>query len=197
MLFTLFGFMTGSVIGVSHFEYWNEELPYASSFSLALDTGLGYLGAWGLQLGIFILIIICSYMYKKQKRPPALPSLPSASSWKRIIFGSWPIGVGAVLIAVFNAVVFVLHGDPWELTAAFAIWGSKLAMFFGLDVTQWGYWSSQGHLDALHQPVLMNSTSVLNIGVILGTFITMALTGSSGLPKRLYLFLVSPCLADC
>ncbi|WP_373893655.1 YeeE/YedE family protein [Virgibacillus sp. CBA3643] len=177
MLCTLLGFFIGSVLGAFHFGFWNESLPAGSEISLATDTGLGYVGAWGLQIAIFALIIVGTYIYKRRKRPPLLPPLPSATSWRRVFFGSWPLWVGAMILAILNAVVFIVQGEPWKLTSAFTLWGSKLLMGFGIDVSQWQYWVSEERLAALLHPVFQDSVSVLNFGVITGTFLSLALGG--------------------
>ncbi|QDI93028.1 YeeE/YedE family protein [Salicibibacter halophilus] len=177
MLCTLLGFLTGAVLGAYHFGFWNKTLPSGPEISLATDTGFGYLGAWGMQIAIFVLVVAVSYVYKKRKRPPLLPPLPSAVGWKKIIFGSWPLWVGALVLAMLNAAAFILQEEPWKLTAAFTLWGSKLLMNMGVDVSQWEYWIAEERLGALLQPTLTDSVSVLNFGVILGTFLTLTLGG--------------------
>ncbi|WP_018924304.1 YeeE/YedE family protein [Salsuginibacillus kocurii] len=177
MILTLFGFTSGATAGAAHFGFWNESLPAASEFSLATDTALGYPGAWGVQLAIFITLAIGSYIYKKRTHPPLLPALPSATGWKQIIFGSWPLWAGATVLALLNALVLLIRGEPWVLTSAFSVWGAKIVEFLGMDASGWGYWGAVEDLEALHLPVWMNSTSVLNFGVIIGTFITLTLGG--------------------
>ncbi|MFB5660308.1 YeeE/YedE family protein [Alteribacillus sp. HJP-4] len=176
-IFTILGFLIGATVGAVHFSFWNEELPSIPEVSLALDTPLGYSGAWGLQIAIFAAVGIGSYMYKKRKQPPPLPPLPSAPDWRKVIFGSWPLWVGAVLLAAGNAAVLVVQGEPWKLTAAFTLWGSKLADALGFQASEWGYWGEQEPLSDLTQSVFMNELSVLNFGVLIGTAITLTLGG--------------------
>ena len=190
LLFTLLGFLTGAVFGAYHFGFWNETLPSGPEISLATDTGFGYLVAWGIQVAIFALVILFSYLYKKRKRPPLLPPLPTAAGWRKIIFGSWPLWVGALVLAVLNAAVFIIQGEPWKLTSAFTLWGSKLMMNLGIDVMQWEYWVAEERLRALMEPVMMDSVSVLNFGVVLGTLLSLTLGGLvrfSKIPIRLAL----------
>ncbi|WP_416148083.1 YeeE/YedE family protein [Salipaludibacillus sp. HK11] len=177
MIFTLFGFTVGATLGAAHFGFWNETLPSASPFSLATDSPLGYSGASVLQNSVFAFIAFGSYLYKKKKRPPALPSMPSGTNWRQILFGFWPLWIGALILAALNALTLLIRGEPWVLTAAFSLWGSKIAMFFGLDVNTWGYWGAQEDFQSLHSSVFESSTSVLNFGVIIGTFITLTLGG--------------------
>lgn len=177
MMCTLLGFLTGAVIGASHFGFWNDTLPAGPDISLAVDTGLGYVGAWLLSLFIFAAVAAGSYMYKKRKRPPVLPALPAAVGWRKIFFGSWPLWVGALLLAVLNAAALMVQGEPWKLTAAFILWGSQLVELTGVNVDQWQYWIAEDRLAALQQTIFMDGTSMLNLGVITGTFLTMTIGG--------------------
>ncbi|WP_342746694.1 YeeE/YedE thiosulfate transporter family protein [Virgibacillus phasianinus] len=86
------------------------------------------------------------------------------------------------MLAVFNALTLLVRGTPWGVTSAFALWGSKVAMFFGIDVTSWVYWSGE-RAAALDQSVLMHSTSVLDFGVILGAFLASTAGGVFALKK--------------
>ncbi|GEK59173.1 hypothetical protein CHL76_12415 [Marinococcus halophilus] len=175
LICTLAGFTVGTVAGASHFGFWNTSLPSFEPVSLAVDTGIGYIWAWVIQIVFLSLIAFGSYVHKKRTRPPALPPLPSAASWSRIIFGSWPLWVGAVILAVLNALIFLVQGEPWKLTASFPLWGSKIATVLGMDVSDWKYWFEQDQFVALHQPVMMDSMSIINFGVVLGTVVTLAM----------------------
>ena len=48
--------------------------------------------------------------------------------------GSWPLWVGAMLLAGLNAPALFVSGGPWGVTSAFALWGSKILAFVGVDV---------------------------------------------------------------
>ncbi|WP_298783817.1 YeeE/YedE family protein [uncultured Marinococcus sp.] len=190
LICTLAGFTAGAVGGAAHFGFWNTSLPSFDPVSLAVDTGIGYIWAWVIQMVFLGLVAFGSYVHKKRTRPPALPPLPSAASWSRIIFGSWPLWVGAVILAVLNALIFLVQGEPWKLTASFSLWGSKIAMALGMDVSGWTYWFEQGQFVALHQSVLMDSMSIINFGVISGTVVTLAMNRQlrfSGIPLRVAL----------
>ncbi|MFC3525283.1 YeeE/YedE thiosulfate transporter family protein [Marinococcus halophilus] len=83
--------------------------------------------------------------------------------------------MGAVILAVLNALIFLVQGEPWKLTASFPLWGSKIATVLGMDVSDWKYWFEQDQFVALHQPVMMDSMSIINFGVVLGTVVTLAM----------------------
>ncbi|AOM84288.1 YeeE/YedE family protein [Salisediminibacterium beveridgei] len=176
-LFTVSGFLTGATFGAYQFSFWNTTLPAGPEVSLAEDTGLGYLGAWAVFIFFFLLISIGSYYYKKSTRPPKLTPMPRGTSWTRNILTNWPIWVGAIILAVLNALVLLVQGSPWKFTAAFSIWGSKIADAVGLDPASWGYWGDQEPLPHLYDSIFSVDLSVLNLGVLSGAIMTMALAG--------------------
>lgn len=176
MFITLLFFIIGATIGAYHLPFWTEDLPAFEPISLATSTGLGYGGAWGLSIVIFGLITWITIIIEKKKNPPKMAELPKASGWKRIFRGSWPLFAAAIALAVLNALTLMTRGSPWGITSAFALWGSKIAMFFGIDVASWGYW--QGANEAvLNSSIFADSTTVLNLGVILGAFLASAASG--------------------
>ncbi|PRO67097.1 YeeE/YedE family protein [Alkalicoccus urumqiensis] len=177
LLFTVTGFLTGATIGGAHYALWNVSLPHMSPISLAEDTPLGYIGAWLLQTGIFAAVILGSYLYKKKRRPPALPPMPRGTGFREVLFHWWPIWVGATVFAVLNAAVLLVQGSPWKLTAAFTLWGSKISDAVGFDPASWRYWGDQAAVTDLTNSIFTSSLSVLNFGVVAGTLVTMALAG--------------------
>lgn len=184
MIIVLISFIIGSVIGAWHFEFWTESAPNLPGISLAEDTGLGFLGAWILQLLIFGAVILLTFYVAKKRRSPKMAGLPTSVGWKRIIRGSWPIWIAAVILAVFNALTLMVRGEPWGITGAFALWGSKVAQFIGIDVLQWGYWSG-GREAQLTEPIFADTTSVMNFGVITGAFMAAAAGGVYSFKKKI------------
>ncbi|SEA99298.1 hypothetical protein SAMN05421743_11257 [Thalassobacillus cyri] len=176
MLLTLLGFIAGSVIGAFHFVFWTEQTPSLPAISLAESTGLGYLGGWVLQMVIFLGIYGLTVKYARKKNPPHMKPLATTTGWKKLWRGAWPLLVAAVVLAVLNALTLTIRGNPWGITSAFALWGSKFLMLFGVDVSGWGYW--QGNTEALQTTVLADSTSVMNFGILLGAFMAAAAQGN-------------------
>ena len=177
MIITLLFFVVGSVIGAWHYDFWMNDMPAFPAVSLAETTGFGYFGGWLLQMILFIGIFLFTLRYEKKRHAPLMKPLPSANSgWKRILRGSWPLWVAALMLALLNALTLITRGKPWGVTSAFALWGSKVAMFLGIDVTKWGYWAGEKGA-ALQQSVFYDTTSVMNFGIILGAFIAATLGG--------------------
>ncbi|WP_096434923.1 YeeE/YedE family protein [Alteribacter populi] len=184
MILVLISFIIGSVFGAWHFEFWTEDMPNLAGISLAEDTGLGYLGAWVLQMIIFGGVIILTLYVRKKRRPPSMQVLPTTQGWKRMIRGAWPIWVAAIVLALFNALTLMVRGQPWGITGAFALWGSKVAQLLGIDVLQWGYWAN-GNPQQLEESVFKDSTSVMNFGVMVGAFMAAAAGGIFSFTKKI------------
>ncbi|WP_142830382.1 YeeE/YedE family protein [Planococcus soli] len=176
MFVTLLFFIIGTTIGAYHLPFWTEEMPAFEPISLATSTGLGYGGAWLVSIVIFGLIALISVVIEKKRRAPKMAPVPSASGWRRIFRGSWPLFAAAIVLAVLNALTLMVRGTPWGITSAFALWGSKIAELFGVDVASWGYWQG-ANAAMLEASIFADSTTILNFGVIIGAFVASAAGG--------------------
>lgn len=176
MFVTLIFFIVGATIGAYHLPFWTEEMPSFAPISLATSTGWGYGGAWLVSIALFGFIAWITLVIEKKKKSPKMAPLPTTKGWKRIFRGSWPLFAAAIALAVLNALTLMTRGTPWGITSAFALWGSKIAGAFGVDVASWGYWQG-ANAAALDASIFADSTTVLNLGVILGAFIASAAGG--------------------
>ncbi|MHA6799071.1 YeeE/YedE family protein [Bounagaea algeriensis] len=181
---TLFFFICGSVLGALHMPWWSADARTLGSFSLATDTGLGYGGAAALQVILFAALGYAAWRWTRRRGAPPAGRPSSSRGWLRIIRGSWPMWVGALALAVLNVVVLLTRGSPWGITSAFVLWGCKVLQALGVDVASWGYWQGE-KASALSEPVLADSTSVLNFGIIIGALVASAASGAFVLVKRL------------
>ncbi|MGD6962559.1 YeeE/YedE family protein [Fictibacillus phosphorivorans] len=177
MVLTLLSFIAGSLLGAYHFTFWMEETPSFKPISLAETTGFGYFGAWILQMALFALIYWITILISKKKNPPMMKPLPTTVGWKKILRGSWPLFTAAIVLALLNALVLTIRGNPWGITSAFALWGGKFLMETGVDVSSWGYFAGPNG-EALTKSVFTDSTSVLNFGIMLGAFISASFQGT-------------------
>ncbi|MBM7577982.1 YeeE/YedE family protein [Jeotgalibacillus terrae] len=182
MILTLLGFIAGSVLGAYHFTFWMEETWALEPFSLAESTNLGFFGAWLVQMALFAAIYYGLKFIATKKNAPAMKPLPTTTGFKKVFRGAWPLFTAAVILALLNALTLTLRGNPWGITSAFALWGSKFLELFGVDVASWGYW--QGNAEQLQNSILADSTSVMNFGIIIGAFIAAAATGAFK-PKKI------------
>ena len=176
MFITFIFFVIGATIGAYHLPFWTEEMPSFAPFSLATSTGLGYSGAWVLSLVLFALIALVTLVVEKKTKAPKMAPVPTESGWRRIFRGSWPLFAAAIVLAILNALTLLTRGQPWGITSAFSLWGSKIASSFGVDVANWGYWQG-ANAAALNASIFADSTTVMNIGIIIGAFIASAAGG--------------------
>jgi len=180
MLATLVGFVAGAVLATFHMPFW-WATPSLGDVSLA--ESLGWTGAVVLQLAACALLALVSWTVER-RRVDARSSLPvPVTGWRRVVQGPWPLGVGAVLLALLNLVTLVVAGTPWSITWAFALWGAKALVAMGYDLSGVAFWSGEFQQTALAAPVLADVTSVMDLGLVLGALLGAGLAGRFA-PRR-------------
>ncbi|CAB4706338.1 MAG: YeeE/YedE family protein [Actinobacteria bacterium] len=177
ILITLAGFIVGSTVGAYHFPWWTNDLPAHAPVSLA-DTPAGYLGAWAISLAVMGAVVAATYLIARRGSVPPVESAPVVRGAARVVRGSWPLWVGALLLAGLNALTLLVSGGAWGVTFAFSLWGSKLLDLVGVDVTSWTFWSDPANAAKYNAGVLAEKTSVMDLGIILGALIASAAAGS-------------------
>lgn len=170
MIVTLFGFITGSVIGAWNLSAWSEA-PSIAAFSLLENFGLP--AGLASNLGLLAAVVAFSIWVERRRRAQA-GNARRKTNW---LTGPWPLIAGALALALVNIATLTLAGRPWGVTSAFALWGSKLISTVGVDVAAWPYWSTPGRAASLAAPVLADITSVMDIGIILGALLAAGLAG--------------------
>ena len=174
MLVTLAAFIAGSTLGAQHLPWWSA-LPNIGPVSL-IET-FGWMGAlalcWAVMAAIYLLTIRAELSRHGALEPGARTRLRGA---RRFMQGPWPLLWGAVLLAIANFATLYLAGRPWGITSAFALWGSKILMGFGVDVASWSYWQG-ARAASLHQSIFADITTVMNFGIMLGALLAAGLAG--------------------
>ncbi|RCW46818.1 hypothetical protein DFQ14_101157 [Halopolyspora algeriensis] len=183
IVFTLVGFIVGSVLGAWNFTFWTSTMPSGPAISLA-QMPWGYGGALAVSLAVLGLVAASTFVITRRRQPPEVGRPPAAKGLARIVRGSWPLWVGALALAGLNALTLVFKGSPWGITSAFALWGSKIAQGAGVDVASWPYWSAPEKAETLAGPVLAHATSVMDLGIILGALVAAAAGGSFVLHRK-------------
>ena len=171
MLVTLVFFIVGSLLATRHLPWW-YSLPKPPAVSL-----LRTLGLWPAllsHLAIFAAIAVGSWLLERRRHGRVLLATVSEAPWhQRLLRGPWPLPAGALALALLSAATLLVAGRPWGITSAFALWGGKAAHGLGWDISAWPYWSEA----ALKRAILADSTSVMNIGIILGALLAAGLAG--------------------
>ena len=182
VVITLIGFIAGSGLGVANFAFWTTGAGFVKfADPLSFPEQFGLWGGVALSLAILVVIAAVAEAIIRRRRPPAIESVPSATGVARVIRGSWPIWVGAIVLAVLNALVLLTTGRPWGVTSAFRLWASKIMNTVGLDVASWSFWADR---PGLTDSVLADNTSVANFGIILGALVASAAAGGFALYKK-------------
>ncbi len=173
MLVTLFFFIIGSVVGTAHTPWWNAQPAFAAT-SLVTTFGpwLGLVVSFAVFGGIAWLASAA-----ERKRHGALLDETKPARGPRWLTGPWPLVAGAIGLAVVNIATLTIGGRPWGVTSAFALWGAKLFAALGVDVASWAYWTTPAQATALRSNVLMDVTSVMDFGIILGALMAAILAG--------------------
>lgn len=183
MLVTLAFFVGGSVLGTATWGFWSSDVPSAGPVSLASSAGLGYGGAFAVSLAALGVVALLLRRIGRGEAPPAgRPA--TARGFARVVRGSWPLMVAAVALAVLNAATLLVRGKPWGVSSGFALWGGKALLGLGVNVGSWVYWQGPRGT-TLHEPLLANSTTLLNLGLLAGAAAAAAASGSFVLTAKL------------
>ncbi|MBI2311198.1 MAG: YeeE/YedE family protein [Betaproteobacteria bacterium] len=170
MIVTLAAFCAGGFIASLHMDWW-QRLPEWDPG--ALGDLLGWAPALALQLAVLFGVDAALRRFGSQTPAPASP----VSLARRLVAGPWPLWIGALLLAGLNLATLLLAGHPWTITWAFTLWGAKAAQHAGWDPDDHAFWRSGFQRDALDASVLEDTTSVMDIGLIVGAFGAAALAG--------------------
>jgi hypothetical protein len=179
MLITLFFFIIGSVIGTAHMGWWTAQPAFPAT---SIVTTMGPWAALAVSLAVFGAIAWIT-MFAERKRHGRLidaaghPASAGLFSGPRWLTGPWPLVAGAIGLAIVNIATLTIGGRPWGVTSAFALWGAKWFAALGIDVASWSYWTPPAQATALKSSVLMDVTSVMDFGIILGALLAAILAG--------------------
>ena len=182
IVLTLFGFIAGSVLAALSYTFWFVTLP--SGPTVSLSKQFGYPGALVASLAVMALLVAGSYWVAKRRNPPPVEDPPTAHGLARVLRGYWPMWVGAIVLGALNAAVLFVSGQPWGITSAFGLWGSKILGGLGVDVSHWTFWQVPSNAKSLAGSVFADRISVLDFGIMIGALIASAAGGAFVLHQR-------------
>lgn len=159
-ILVLLGFMVGSLLGVYHLPYW-QALPAWNPGSALTWFPSPYMGLL-LWIGLLAFLYLLVSRVEKRRTGQVVPL------WQREathpLFGPWSLVGGAAVLALGSLLILLLLGRPWGVTAAFALWGGKLAQLLGIPVMDWALFNNPAFAEKLEQSILKDPTSVTNFG---------------------------------
>lgn len=148
---------------------WWESLPGFAA--IVLGQRLGWAEAAVLQIG---LLAFMAALVRSRMRASLGAWTPAGRSW---LFGPWPVAFGALALAALNFATVLVAGHPWSITWAFTLWGAKVARVLGWQPAADPFWSAEFQRRALESGVLADTTSVMDIGIVLGALLAAGLAG--------------------
>ena len=143
-------FALGSFLGSVHLDRW---LSLGQMAPVSLGEQLGTSGALGLTLALLAAVLVATRLW-----------VGAGQTWfnKRWIWG-------AVVLAVLATLNLLLAGQPWGVVYGFGLWAAKGAVALGwFEPSGNGFWSQAGNAQRLTQTVLMDVTTITNIGILGG-----------------------------
>jgi uncharacterized protein len=153
-------FALGSFLGSVHLDRW---LSLGQTDPVGFSTVLGTGGALALTMGLLALTLLLVRAWVG----PGRQWLARRWVW------------GAVALAVLATLNLLLAGQPWGVVYGFGLWGGKLAMALNLfDPATNVFWSQPGNAQRITQTVLMDVTTITNIGILGGALWISARAGA-------------------
>ncbi|MEV0069195.1 YeeE/YedE family protein [Amycolatopsis sp. NPDC050768] len=175
IVLTLGGFIAGSVLyswAYPVFTGW----PQVSGFLLA--DHVGWAGSWAITLAALAVVVVVTRLVQARRTPPPVEPVPTAHGFARVLRGSWPLLVGALVLGVLAAAVVLVSGSTWGVTFAFTLWGAKLLQLVGLHPETWEFWQTSTNAKALAGPIWTDKTSLTDLGIILGAAVAASAAGT-------------------
>lgn len=176
MVMTLIFFIAGSVLGSMHLPFW---LDAPATDPVVIFNSTGPWGAIALQwvalAGLWWLVNRREKRLHGSASHGLLERNPDKTLLQTLFTGQWPFLWAAVVLAVGNLLTVLLSGSPWGVTFGFTLWGAKIAQAFGMDMSQYEFWTWDYPAMALADSVFVNVTSVMNFGVMLGAMLAAGL----------------------
>ncbi|GAA5164908.1 YeeE/YedE family protein [Pseudonocardia eucalypti] len=182
IVLTLGGFIAGSVLYTWLYPLV-ADLPALPPFLLA--NHVGWFGSWLVTIAVLAGIVWFTKLVQSRRRPPPVDAVPTAHGFARVLRGSWPLGVGALVLAVLGAAVLLVSGGAWGITSAFGLWGAKALQVIGAHPENWEFWRQPAQARSLAAPVLTDKTSLTDIGIMLGAALAASVGGVWTLHRRI------------
>ncbi len=143
-------------------------------FALGSFLGAEHLDAW-LRLGSVAPVGLVTVLGPGGALVATLAALAVAGllAWRRAGAGAGALErrwvVGALALALLAAANLVIAGQPWGVVYGFGLWTAKLAQAAGiLDPATSSFWSLPGNARILGESVLLDVTTITNLGVFAG-----------------------------
>ena len=151
-------FALGSFLGSIHLDFW---LDFGRTAPIGLVSEWGWQTALLATLAALAVLALAVRAYVQRANTQLQRPVPP------LLVRRWLIG--AVLLAMLAALNLLLAGQPWGVVYGFGLWAAKVANATGtVDLAQNWFWSQPGNAQRLTETVLLDITSITNIGILGG-----------------------------
>jgi len=173
MVLVLVFFCAGAFWGSLDLHWW-RELPGIGAVSLGKE--LGWELAVNLELVALLVIWLLLRAFVGRAERPLWPAggMPRRT-W---LCGPWPLLLAAALLAGLNWLTLATAGHAWSITWGFSLWAAKVAAALAWDPMSSPFWDSGFQARALAGPLLRDTVSLMNFGLLLGAFAAASLAGA-------------------
>lgn len=143
-------FALGSFLGSVHLDHW---------LALGKTEPVGLVSAWGWMPALAATLVALAIVGWGVRRWAG----DAHPLWEK----RWV--VGAIALALLATANLLLAGQPWGVVYGFGLWAAKIAQGVGVfdPSTNW-FWSQPGNAQRITQTVLLDVTSITNIGILGG-----------------------------
>ena len=143
-------------------------------FAVGSFMGSAHLGDW-LSLGQIEPVGLVDMLGAEKALAITLAGLAGALIVVRLWVGpgkTWLDGKwlwGAVALALLATLNLIIAGQPWGVVYGFGLWAAKAAQAVNwFDPTGNMFWGQEGNAQILSQTVMLDVTSITNIGILAG-----------------------------
>ncbi len=166
MAVVLAAFIAGSFWASLHTQSWSTLPAFEAR---RLGDIFGWPAAVTVQSAVFAALYVLAGRLGR----------PRAGASMRALAG------GALTLAVLNVLTLIVAGHPWSITWAFTLWGAKVARALGWDPAGDAFWGEGFQREALEASVFADTTSVMDLGLVLGAFAVAGTAGAFRLRHRI------------
>lgn len=159
----------GSFGATLHMPWW-QGLP--SSDPIALADRMGWPGAVALQLVVMALVAV---WIARRSRASGCMTEPFESLQQGQALMPRRVAIAAGLLALGGLATLVVAGHPWSIMWGYTLWGAKAAMALGWEPATSAFWNSGAQRDALAGGLLDDTTSLMDLAIIVGAAISAAM----------------------
>src|SRR5690606_23148350 len=184
-------FMIGSFVGASHQPAWFARggLPAIALLQFGWPAAVAITVA-----GCGLLALWVGRAAKRAQPAFAAQSVGAAavntgSGWAR----RW--WLGALLLAGLYLLHLLIAGQPWGIVYGVGVWGAKIASALGWSPVGDPFWGVAPHATRLAEPLLADTTSVTNIGLIYGAIAASRWNGTPNIRLPSNRRLIAACIA--